>query len=89
VVSGTNETRIASVVKRIFLFLFGVVASLAGLVALSYALDGIDYFTLSKGQWLGAAVGFLVPAVLSLSAFYMAVRLFKSCRASEGKNASN
>ncbi|HYL11273.1 MAG TPA: hypothetical protein VEU31_11080 [Candidatus Acidoferrales bacterium] len=68
--------------KRIFFFLFGIVAVLAGLVALSYALDGIGYFTLSKGQWLGAAVGFLVPAVLSASAFYMAVRLFKSSRAS-------
>lgn len=72
-------------VKRIFFFLFGIVASLAGLVALSYALDGIDYFRLANGNWLGAAVGFLVPAVLSASAFYMAVRLFKSCRASEGK----
>jgi len=70
------------VVKRVFFFLFGIVAALAGVVALGYALEGISDFSLSKGQWLGAAVGFLVPAVLSLSAFYMAVRLFKSCRAS-------
>lgn len=68
--------------KRIFLFLFGVLAALAGLVALSYALDGIGYFRLANGNWLGAAVGFLVPGVLSASAFYMAVRLFKSSRAS-------
>lgn len=71
--------------KRIFFFLLGILASLAGLVALSYALNGIGYFRLANGNWLGAAVGFLVPGVLSASAFYMAARLFKSSRASEQK----
>ncbi|HLB86544.1 MAG TPA: hypothetical protein VJK29_02710 [Terriglobales bacterium] len=73
-------------VNRVFSFLLGVLAALAGVVALAYALNGIAGLRFFKGAWLGEVLGVLVPGVLSASAFYMAVRLFKSGRAFRGPN---
>jgi hypothetical protein len=74
------------VVNRVFSFLLGVLAALAGVVALAYALNGIADLRFFRGAWPGEVLGVLVPGVLSASAFYMAVRLFKSDRASRGPN---
>lgn len=73
-------------VNRVFSFLLGVLAALAGVVALAYTLSGIADLRFFKGARLGEVLGVLVPGVLSASAFYMAVRLFKSDRAFRGPN---
>ncbi len=72
--------------NRVFSLLLGVLAVLAGVVALAYAINGIAGLRFFKGAWLGEVLGVLVPGVLSASAFYMAVRLFKSDRAFRGSN---
>ncbi len=72
--------------NRVFSLLLGVLAVLAGVVALAYAINGIAGLRFFKGAWLGEVLGVLVPGVLSASAFYMAVRLFKSDRAFRGPN---
>lgn len=64
------------IVTRILSLLFAVLAALAGLVALSYTLSGIEDLKFFKGAWLGGALGILVPGVLAASAFYMSARFF-------------
>jgi hypothetical protein len=74
------------VAKRILLFLVGLTSAAAGLVALTYTFEGISDLKFFRDNWVGGALGVLVPGVLSASAFYMAIRLFKSSRAAHGSN---
>ena len=71
--------------SRTISLILATVTAVAGLVALGYALDGLEYMKFFKDNLAGGAVGFLVPAVLAASAFYMAVRLFKSGFQRRGK----
>ena len=57
---------------RVFSGVLGLVVTLAGLVAASY-ID-IDF---KRDTLLSGAMGILVPAVLMLSAFYMAFHFLK------------
>jgi ammonia channel protein AmtB len=66
------------VMSRIGSVMLGVLCALAGVVALGYALDGIETLKFFRGNLLGGIVGTLVPGVLCASAFYMAVRLIKN-----------
>jgi len=52
--------------------IFGLVLALSGLVAAGYIPTNFKGYTLLSG-----AVGILVPGVLMLSAFYMAVRFLR------------
>jgi len=61
--------------SRVSSVMLGVICALAGVVALGYALDGVEYLRFFKGNMLGGMVGVAVPAVLCASAFYMAFRL--------------
>jgi hypothetical protein len=65
------------VLRRISSVILGVFCALAGVVALGYALDGIEYLKLFRKNMLGGIVGAAVPGVLCASAFYMAVRLIR------------
>ncbi len=60
------------IVHRVFSAVLGLVLALSGLVAASYLPTDFQGDTLP-----GAAVGILVPGVLMLSAFYMAVRFLR------------
>lgn len=66
--------------KRALSFLIAVMAVVAGVGGLGYTLEGIHDMKFFKDNLVGGALGILVPGVLSASAFYMAVRFFKSCR---------
>lgn len=57
---------------RLISGVFGLALALAGLVAASYI--EIDF---RHGQFLSATVAILVPAVLMLSAFYMAFKFVR------------
>jgi len=60
------------IVHRTFSAVFGLVLAVAGLAASDYIPTTFKGDTLASG-----AVALLVPGVLMLSAFYMAVRFFK------------
>jgi hypothetical protein len=68
------------VVKRAISLLLALLAAVAGLVALSYTLEGVQDLKFFKDNPLGGALGVLVPGVLCASAVYMAVRFFKGAR---------
>jgi len=55
----------------------GILAALAGVVALSYTLDGIVSLKFFKDNIPGGLVGIAVPGVLCASAFYMAYKLLR------------
>ncbi len=55
----------------------GIICALAGVVALGYTLDGIEYLKFFKRNMLGGLVGALVPGVLCFAAFYMAFKFIK------------
>lgn len=62
---------------RVISVLLGILSGLAGLVALGYTLEGIEFLKFSKGNIAGGLVGVAVPGVLCASAFYMAVKLIR------------
>ena len=55
----------------------GVLAALAGFVALSYMLEGISDLKFFKDNMAGGLIGIAVPGVLCASAFYMAYKLLR------------
>jgi hypothetical protein len=62
---------------RAISIVLGILAAVAGIVALGYTLEGIGYLRFFKDNMLGGLVGAAVPAVLCASAFYMAYKLVR------------
>ena len=62
---------------RVISVLLGIFSALAGVVALGYTLEGIEFLKFFKGNIAGGLVGVAGPGVLCASAFYMAVKLIK------------
>jgi hypothetical protein len=65
------------VLGRLISVVLGALAELAGVVALGYTLDGIQFLDFERNM-AGGIVGVLVPGVLCASAFYMAFRFLKN-----------
>jgi len=72
-----KKMKILSTLHRTTSILLGVLAALAGIVALGYTLEGIDFLRFFKDNLAGGLVGVAVPAVLCASAFYMAYKLIR------------
>jgi hypothetical protein len=62
---------------RITSIILGVLAAIAGVVALSYTIEGIEELRFFKDNIAGGLVGAAVPGVLCASAFYMAYKLVR------------
>ncbi len=58
--------------------IFGVLCTIAGVLALTYALDGITSLQLYRDNPSGRTLGIIVPGLLCASAWYMALRLLRT-----------
>jgi hypothetical protein len=69
--------KIISMLHRTTSIMLGVLAGLAGIIALGYTIEGLDFLRFYKDNLAGGLVGVAVPAVLCASAFYMAYKLIR------------